>query len=540
MMATHEQPKEKRFTLGDWKADLRPFKTFRVAVSGDVVLNRLETDIVDTPDFQRLRTLKQLGLCYLVYPSAQHTRFEHLLGCVKKAEAILQMAATNPRSGPQQDWITPQAIQITRLAALLHDVGNVPMGHTLEDETRVLSENQEDLQRYDRVLGPDTDIGGILISFLKKEGHAALLRVLATKEKDTPALGDFAFICDAVKNTVCADLLDYLERDAYFCNLNIGVGDRFLRYLFLAPKNGARRLAVSLWKERDDRPRDDVVSELIQLLQARYYLAERVYFHHTKLITSAMIGRAVWSAMHPEKGTRLTELEMSKLGDSQLIDRIQSLGDPLAKKLGGMLANRVLYKRAYALPRSAAEADKKEGRLNRIKTQYYLDPANRYKVEDEVANLCGLDPGDILLYCPDPDMNFKAAKMLVTWADGVIPLQEVEDSLIHNKIENIVNSHRNLWSANAYVHPQKITDRVMTLLTDLCEEHIEGDGQYRPDLVERLLFDVAAEEGLQVGPREIRDRAEKLVAEARGKPSSLARSYLRDQLTGIAPQQPSD
>lgn len=228
------------FRLGDWKADPRPHKTFRIAVSGDVVLTKLETSIVDTSEFQRLRDLKQLGLCHLVYPSAVHTRFEHTLGAVKKADTLLQAT----RRVGEADSFTPEQLQMARLVALFHDVANVPMGHTLEDETRVLGEHQEDENRFKRVIGVGTRIGSILAEAIE-QGCAALLKILTTKDRDIASLGEDAFICDVVKNTVCADLLDYLERDAYFCNLAISFGDRFLRYVFLArPGDNTRRVAI--------------------------------------------------------------------------------------------------------------------------------------------------------------------------------------------------------------------------------------------------------------------------------------------------------
>jgi len=123
-----------------------------------VLLTKLETRIVDTSEFQRLRDLKQLGLCHLVYPSAVHTRFEHTLGAVKKADTILQAT----RRAGEADTFTPEQLQMARLVALFHDVANVPMGHTLEDETRVLGEHQEDENRFKGVIGPGTKIGSIL------------------------------------------------------------------------------------------------------------------------------------------------------------------------------------------------------------------------------------------------------------------------------------------------------------------------------------------------------------------------------------------
>ena len=84
---------EKNYQLLD-----RPHKTIRIAVSGNVVLTHLEVMVIDTPEFQRLRKLRQLGTSYLIYPSANHTRFEHSLGALKMAEIMMQSIEHNAHS----------------------------------------------------------------------------------------------------------------------------------------------------------------------------------------------------------------------------------------------------------------------------------------------------------------------------------------------------------------------------------------------------------------------------------------------------------
>jgi HD superfamily phosphohydrolase len=187
---------------------------------------------------------------------------------VQKAQQIINAVSANPQGGEEAKKIPPQDAQLARLAALLHDVGNLPFGHTLEDETCVILENQDDLDRFQHFIGKSTDIGRILLNEIGEEGYQSLLTILTTKQENIPSLGDRAYVCDIVKNTICADLLDYLERDAFHCNLKISIGDRFLRYLFVARADGARRLAVRLWKEKDERPRPDILSELVFLLEA--------------------------------------------------------------------------------------------------------------------------------------------------------------------------------------------------------------------------------------------------------------------------------
>ena len=287
------------------KVDESPHKTVRIAVSGDVTLRRLEVQLVDTREFQRLRSIKQLGTSYLVYPSATHTRFEHSLGTLSEASSIVRHVVENPQSLGRERDISPEHERLIRLAALLHDVTHIPFGHTLEDETKVIRlRHDEDPDRWKRLVY-ESSIGKKVMAAIGKEELDRLMLIREAKNEGVQKLGEYAYICDIVNNTLCADLLNYLKRDVYFCNIQGGLGDRFLKYLFLyddhyvgagaeaaqGPK--ARRLMVRLSKKEAPRHRRDVLSELVDLLRIRYSLGEKVYFHHAKTSSSAMIGRAV-------------------------------------------------------------------------------------------------------------------------------------------------------------------------------------------------------------------------------------------------------
>src|SRR5207247_7140749 len=102
-------------------------KLIRDAVHGDIEMSPLEVELMDTPEFQRLRGIKQLGTAYLVFPSAVHTRFEHSLGTSWMAHRILE-------SVRRTQIISVDEETLIRVAALLHDITHIPFGHTLEDE----------------------------------------------------------------------------------------------------------------------------------------------------------------------------------------------------------------------------------------------------------------------------------------------------------------------------------------------------------------------------------------------------------------------
>src|SRR2546423_1680522 len=115
-------------------------KLIRDAVHGDIEMGPLEVEIIDTPEFQRLRGIKQLGTAYLVFPSATHTRFEHSLGTSWMAHRILEVLQRHQK-------ISSDERQVIRVASLLHDVTHIPFGHTLEDERRVLPRHDKDEER---------------------------------------------------------------------------------------------------------------------------------------------------------------------------------------------------------------------------------------------------------------------------------------------------------------------------------------------------------------------------------------------------------
>src|ERR1700751_2016130 len=93
-------------------------KLIRDAVHGDIEMDSLEVELMDTPEFQRLRGIKQLGTAYLVFPTAVHTRFEHSLGTSWMAHRIVEaIRRTSSVSAEDENLI--------RVSALLHDIMHI-------------------------------------------------------------------------------------------------------------------------------------------------------------------------------------------------------------------------------------------------------------------------------------------------------------------------------------------------------------------------------------------------------------------------------
>src|ERR1035437_3864707 len=86
-----------------------------------------------------------------------------------------------------------------------------------------------------RFIGEDSNIGKILLGSngIGRDLYKKLFKILTSTKQNYHELGEDLFIHDIVSNTVCADLLDYLPRDSYFCDLPVGLDYRFLNYLYL-------------------------------------------------------------------------------------------------------------------------------------------------------------------------------------------------------------------------------------------------------------------------------------------------------------------
>ena len=214
---------------------------------------RLEPEalaVIDTPAFQRLRYVRQLGHAFLVYPGATHTRFEHALGTYHLAGRLTQ----------DRD---------VRLAALLHDIGHYPFSHALEEAG--LPRHESLGSRYLR--------SGALARVLEDAGVSIERLLQLIQGTSTSPLAGI------VAGSLDVDKLDYLSRDATMCGVPYGVidVDRLLTSLTLTPQ-GVALHAKGL-------------AALESLLFAKYQMYRNVYWHHAVRSATAMFKRLVRRAI---------------------------------------------------------------------------------------------------------------------------------------------------------------------------------------------------------------------------------------------------
>src|SRR6185295_15995304 len=120
-------------------SDRRRYSVVRDPVHGDVYLTQEELALLDTREMQRLRGVRQLGTAYLVYPGAQHTRFEHSLGTMHLTSRLVAAVNRNRELRPEGLLgIADDEERILRAAALVHDITHTPSGHNIEDVRGIL------------------------------------------------------------------------------------------------------------------------------------------------------------------------------------------------------------------------------------------------------------------------------------------------------------------------------------------------------------------------------------------------------------------
>ena len=388
-------------------------KVIRDPVHGDIFVRRAHLDFIDTWVFQRLRGIKQLGASYLVYPGAVHTRFEHSLGTAWVAD---RMIASIRRNCGRRAISHDEEIIIATYA-LIHDITHIPYGHTLEDERRVFKRHDENDVRIDYFLG-HREVDSALKSLgVRQEIHELMHHGRSAK-------GVRPHCYDIVAGTVCADLLDYLTRDAYFTGLQQQYDQRVYQYFCVGPGG----LYIDLMKNNLFRP--DALTEITNLLRLRYTLSERVYFHHAKIAASAMLSKAVELALSRK---RLREADMYSMTDDVFVAALRN-STPAAKRIVDLMQRRQLYKICYLLTRRDED-------LPEQFAMYHREPARRAEQERLIAKKAHVPFESVTIYCPSPTMQLKEAKVLFLTQQKGVP-----DVLRNDpEIELLKAKHRALW-----------------------------------------------------------------------------------------------
>ena len=280
-----------------------------------------EHDILDSQMFQRLRRIRQLAGAHLIYPSAQHSRFEHSLGTMHIAgyagETLLSKGYLE----------SEEEIQELRLAALLHDIGHGPFSHLFEEVLNEKSrKNHEDI-------GKEIILKSEISDIISRYGYDS-----STVSNLSCGQSKIKFLNEIIAGSLSADIMDYLPRDGMFTGAEYGNIDY-------------HRLVTSFQVVTNDQLALDrsALYSFESMLISRYEMFKAVYFHKTVRSAEVML---LHSMLLADEQLNLTDISLenfSELTDENVLERIISLKDQneIASNLATDYRSRRLLKCVY-------------------------------------------------------------------------------------------------------------------------------------------------------------------------------------------------
>lgn len=280
--------------------ELKQVMEIRDPVHGSIYYSDPEVAVLDSPEYQRLRTIKQLGFAEYSYPGATHNRYLHSIGvCHLAGEIFDSIFRAYPFAKPSQRM---RFRQVVRLAALLHDIGHGPLSHTTEQVMPLVKELK--IKTYtDQVQGgrqanhEDYTIkyitdSNLALTIQEKFPDLEPYHVACLIDKSLPSTDGFfidsgidfrPILSQLISSELDADRMDYLERDSYFCGTNYGKIDKgwLIQNLTFYKKENKMYLALN---RRALYAFDD-------FLISRHHMYLMVYFHHKAIIYEEMLNR---------------------------------------------------------------------------------------------------------------------------------------------------------------------------------------------------------------------------------------------------------
>ena len=359
-------------------------------------LSSVKVKLVDTPAYQRLRWIKQLGPTNLVYPGANHTRHEH---CMGTSHVVDKMADSAGLSTTEK--------KLASVAGLLHDLGHTAFSHLGDDINGV----EDHVIRTTKIIS-QTEISDIL----SDEGldSKAVSEIITGNHQLGPL----------VSGDLDGDRLDYLVRDAHYTGVSTGVD---MGRLIATMEMSNSQLVI----------KESGLPAVEALLTARSTMYPTVYFHPFVRGAELMLARATNNAISSDK---ISIDEFTTFTDHKLLSELDKSGG-LSQQIIKDFENRNIVKRAVSITKEQAESSG-------------LEKSNRSEYEVSIASKLDVSPSEIYVDIPSfsvlPGLKAKILKK-----DGEIELARNLSRLVSGLYE----AQFDHWRCRVY-GPSKIKEDI--------------------------------------------------------------------------------
>ena len=386
-------------------------KIIKDPVHGYVEVEKFALALLDSPALQRLRYIKQLGFSYLVYPGANHTRFEHSLGTMFLAEVACR------RFG-----LSDHERTLVVAAALLHDIGHGPFSHASEPlMEKYLHRTHDDIERIvEDQVGNQLRASGI--------DPDELCSVVKGKH---PLSG-------IIHGDLDVDRMDYLLRDAYYTGAPYGTVDaqRLIRHLIQTPEGTVLD--------------ENGVNAAESLLIARTLMRPSVYYHHVSRIGESMFQLAVLEHLGDAPDAEAKKILI--MDDPSCMHALQTSEKPVARALAARLYERRLYKRALSVGSDQVNVAGFENGAPIEKCRAF---ANR------IAELAGILPHEVLVDIPSIPSEMSLG-VRVKNCNAVVDFEEFSP-----RVRTLNATRREQWRLGVYTisgQQERIADAACEVL----------------------------------------------------------------------------
>lgn len=361
------------------------YKTINDAVYGTIRIEGPILGLMETLELQRLNAIRQLGLIYLVFPGANHSRIEHSLGAYHIASRIAKNLGLKEEDRNR-----------VCCAALLHDLGHGPFSHTLEPITNEIlgMDHMEFTEQI--VLGKEDNVFEDERNEFKDVKR--IPEVLESHNMDPQEVAALVrgksgdYLGEIVHGVIDVDQLDYLLRDAHYTGVAHGIID-------------VDRVIETLAVFENQLVIDKKGLAAIEgLLVARALMYSSVYFHKTVRIAEMMMARAVEASAETSKEDIS---DIRKMVDAELMAWLFDKGG-YQRSMVLKLKYRKLFKKVFELGDDELSGEKSE------KIKPLLDPKKRKELERELCEKANVPQGMAIIDLPASEIALTEPRLKKT------------------------------------------------------------------------------------------------------------------------------